>query len=202
MLFLICLLFTSYNVRVIINLLSFVKNEGTNTKMSILKTERVILKTITTEFGTTIITRDIKLSPVATKPKSHKCNRCGRWISSPVKVAGDIYGSGCAKKARLDKSLSDSNQPNQLSLIQETEQSESMSLIVPEAIIKSLPVKPITTTEIKQVGEIWLNNKVSDKCLDCDTHKPIFYKFALSNGKVLSCCCESCFEKHNYFNVA
>ena len=188
--------------------------------MSILKTERVLVKTITTEFGTAIITRDIKLSPVATKPKSHKCNRCGRWISSPVKVAGNVYGSGCAKKARLEKAIADAGQ---LDLIQEIEktsekptsnnnQLNSLALIVPQAIIKSLPVLPTTSTtitittsttttnEIKQVGEIWLNNKVSGQCFDCDTNKPIFYKFALSNGKVLSCSCESCFEKYDYFN--
>ena len=122
------------------------------------------------------------------KPKSHKCNRCGRWISSPVKVAGNVYGSGCAKKARLEKAISESRQ---LDLTQEIEKksekptsnnkTDLAALIVPEAIIKSLPVLPTTTittpnattTEIKQVGEIWLNNKVSGQCFDCDTNKPI-----------------------------
>lgn len=35
------------------------------------------------------------------KCKDYKCTTCKRWIANPVKVGENIYGSGCAKKARL-----------------------------------------------------------------------------------------------------
>ena len=36
------------------------------------------------------------------KTKTCKCNACGRWIANPVNVGGKVYGSGCAKKARIE----------------------------------------------------------------------------------------------------
>ena len=51
-----------------------------------------------------------------------------------------------------------------------------------------------------QTGEVWVNNKQSGLCLDCNQQKPILRKYVLANGKVLSCACADCYS--SYYKVA